>query len=152
MERALEQSCATRAERYFAASLTYAKATTPFFGLVYLGDASANLAFRDFVRDGAASEKVPSSGQIASALDALDKATLDFFSTRVTTPDAIPVSARLKEARELLKAGRKEGAMLLAIEASIVLADRGGSVTMTEGATPPAGSIAGSQAAPSFGN
>src|SRR5438045_1115659 len=68
LERALEQSCATRAERYFAASLTYAKAPTPFFGLVYLGDASANLAFRAFLRDGGASGKVPSAGQLASAL------------------------------------------------------------------------------------
>jgi hypothetical protein len=128
LERALAQSSSTRAERYFAASLSYAKATTPFYGLVYLGDASANLAFRDFVRGLAdrTVEKTPSSGQIASTLDALDSATLEFFSTRVTTADANPVSARLKEARELLNAGRKEGAMLLAVEASIVLADRGG--------------------------
>ena len=143
LERALAQSCATRAERYFNASLTYAKATTPLYGLAYLGDASANLAFRDFVRGLGehAAEKTPTAGQIASTLDALDKATLEFFSTRVTTPDAIPVSARLKEAHELVNAGRNEGAMLMAIEASIVLADRGGSMAVNGSATAPEGSM-----------
>ena len=144
LERALAQSSATRADRYFEASLSYSKATNPLNGLYYLGEASANREFREFVRDlgSGAAEKTPTASQIASTLDALEIATLDFFSTRITTPDAIPVSARLKEARELLRAGRNEGAMLMAIEANIVLMDRGGAMPMkADSSTAPAGSM-----------
>jgi hypothetical protein len=145
LERALAQSAATRAERLFEASAAYAKATTPSNGVYYIADASANLGFRDFVRHMAteSNEKIASASGIASSLDALETATLQFFSTREAAPDAIPVSVRMKEARELLADRRLEGAMLLAIEADIVLTDRGGPEVLTSTtASPRAGSMA----------
>ena len=144
LERALAQSSATRAERLFRASLAYSKATNPTNGVYYLGEASANLAFRDFVRglEGDQTERTPSASQLASALNSLEAAMLQFFGEHVGAPDAIPVSARLKEARELLADGRIEGATLMAVEAEVVLADRGGpDVSTATSATPPAGSM-----------
>ena len=144
LERALAQSAATRAERYYPASIAYAKATNPQMGLFYLADAISNLEFRDFVDslDSAPSEKPPTAKQVGASLDALESATIGYFSAHVAAADANPVSARLKEARELLAAGRVEGAMLLAIEADLVLADRGGpQVADGGGMTTPSGSF-----------
>jgi hypothetical protein len=51
---------------------------------------------------------------------------LTLFAGDITSPNAIPVSVRLKEARELLGAGRVDGAALLALEARITMSRRGG--------------------------
>ena len=143
LERALAQSSATRAERYFQASVSYAKPTNATNGVYYLAEASANLGFRDFVRSIAkpSAEQPARASGIASSLDTLETATLQFFSTHLTAPDASPVSVRMKEARELLAQGRIEGAMLMAIEADIVLSDRGGPDVLTPAAAPRAGSM-----------
>lgn len=138
LERALIESASSRADRLFAASRPYAKASSPFSGVYYLGEADANRRFADFVRNGgtpgARIEKSPTHARMISALDALEHSMLDFFNGDVTSPNAIPVSVRLKEARELLAAGRVDGAALLAIEARLTMTRRGG----PKGSYPPA--------------
>ena len=142
LERALIESASSRADRLFAASRPYAKASSPFSGVYYLGEADANRRFADFVRNGstpgARSEKSPTRARMTSALDALERSMLELFNGDVTSPNAIPVSVRLKEARELLASGRVDGAALLAIEARLTMTRRGG----PKGSYPPAASDA----------
>ncbi len=128
VERALAESSATRAGRLYRASLPYAKASAPWSGVYYLGEAEGNLRFRDFVLSLATddSEKAPGGERIASMLQSLERDTLAFFGADVTNQAAVPVSVRLKEARELLDAGRLDGATLLAVEARAALSRRGG--------------------------
>lgn len=129
LERALIESSTTRAERLFHASLPYAKASSPWSGVYYLGEAEGNLRFRDFVRSiagGGTSEKAPERARIAALLDELERATVKFFGSDITNQPVIAVSVRLKEARELLDAGRLDGATLMAVEARAALSRRGG--------------------------
>ena len=128
LQRALMESASTRAERLFRASLPYSKASAPWSGVYYLGEAEANLRFREFVQSIAAGdgEKSPSLAALAAALDSVERDTLQFFAGDVTNQAVIPVSARLKEARELLDAHRLDGAALLLVEARLALTRRGG--------------------------
>ncbi|HVE70109.1 MAG TPA: hypothetical protein VNI54_01975 [Thermoanaerobaculia bacterium] len=129
VERGLSESAATRAERLFDASLPYARASKPWSGVYYLGEAEANLRFRDFVESIAnaeVQEGPPSRRRVAAMLDQLEQLTLKVFGADVTNQNLVPVSVRLKEARELLAAGRVAGAVLLAIEARAALSRRGG--------------------------
>lgn len=131
LQRALAESASTRAERLFRASLPYAKASAPWSGVYYLGEAEGNLRFREFVMSvagpaGGAAEKTPSLAGLRGAYESLDRDTLTFFGGDVTNRAVIPVSARLKEANELLDARRADGATLLLVEARLALSRRGG--------------------------
>ena len=130
LERGLAESAITRAERLFDASLPYAKASDLWSGVYYLGEAEGNLRFREFVHSIAAKEasreRTPSRATVAAALEDLDSAALAFFGRDITDGSAIAVSVRLKEARELLDAGRLAGAVFLAVEARVALTRRGG--------------------------
>lgn len=131
LQRALSDSAATRAERLFRASLPYAKASAPWSGVYYLGEAEGNLRFRQFLQslaadDSDAHELSPSFDRLTAALDALERDTLKFFADDVTNQKLIAVSVRLKEANELLEAKRVDGAMLLLVEARLALSRRGG--------------------------
>ena len=128
LQRALIESAATRAGRLYRASLPYAKASAPWSGVYYLGEAEGNLRFRDFVRSlaGDANEKAPSRERVTAMLEALERDTLAFFGADVTNQNLVPVSVRLKESRELLDANRVAGATLLLVEARAALSRRGG--------------------------
>jgi hypothetical protein len=127
LERGLAESAETRAGRLFRASLPYAKASAPWSGVYYLGEAEGNLRFRDFVLSVAhAAEKAPARERVEAMLEALDRDTLAFFGKDVTNQSLVPVSVRLKEAHELLDAGRVDGAALLLVEARAALSRRGG--------------------------
>jgi hypothetical protein len=128
LQRALIESAATRAGRLYRASLPYAKASAPWSGVYYLGEAEGNLRFRDFVLSLAQgeTEKAPSRERVASMLEALERDTLAFFGADVTNQNLVPVSVRLKETRELLDANRIAGATLLLVEARAALSRRGG--------------------------
>jgi hypothetical protein len=138
LERAPVESASTRASRLFAASRPYAKASSPSSGVYYLGEAEANLRFAQFVTKNstasARGEKSSTRARMASSLATLEQSMLEFFKGDVTSPNAIPVSVRIKEARELLAAGRVDGAALLAIEARLTMTRRGG----PKGSYPPA--------------
>ncbi len=76
-------------------------------------------------------------------LESLERDTLAFFGGDVTNQAVVPVSVRLKEARELLDAGRLDGATLLLVEARAALSRRGGPRgTYPAQTAPRAGSIA----------
>jgi hypothetical protein len=128
LERALIENAQTRAERLFRASLPYAKASAPWSGIYYLGEAEANLRFRDYVLKTAAasSEKGPTLDRLVAVLDATERDTLAFFAGDVTNQGVIAVSVRLKEANEMLDAKRLDGATLLLVEARLALSRRGG--------------------------
>jgi hypothetical protein len=131
LQRALIDSAMTRAERLDRASLPYSKASAPWSGVYYLGEAEANRRFAAFVRGLAQSErgnveKSPSRERVAAALDAIERETLAIFGADISNQKLIAVSVRIKEARELLAAGRIDGAVLLATEARVALLRRGG--------------------------
>jgi hypothetical protein len=128
LERGLIESAVTRAKRLYDASLPYAKASKPWSGVYYLGEAEANLRFREVLEAAAAESEEPSPARarVATMLDELEQLTLKFFAADVTNQNLIAVSVRLKEARELLAANRVDGAMLLAVEARAALSRRGG--------------------------
>ena len=121
-------SIARRAGRLYHASLPYAKAAKPWSGIYYLGEAEGNLRFRDFVLSIAedSAERGPSRESVASRLETLERDTVKFFGNDVTNQQVVPVSVRLKEAHELLDAGRVDGATLLLVEARAALSRRGG--------------------------
>lgn len=145
LERALIESATSRAGRLFRASLPYAKASAPFSGVYYLGEAEGNLRFRDFVRSVAtngASENSPARARVATMLEELERTTVAFFGTDITNQALVSVSVRLKEARELLDAGRVDGAALMAMEARAALSRRGGPAATVSAEARREGSIA----------
>lgn len=144
LQRGLAESAATRAERLFHASLPYAKASAPWSGVYYLGEAEANLRFRELVLSLASkdTEKTPSRARLAAMAETLERDTLAFFGGDVTNQAVVPVSVRLKEGRELLDAGRLDGATLLLVEGRAALSRRGGPRgSYPPDAKAPAGSI-----------
>lgn len=130
LQRGLIESATTRAERLDRASLPYSKASEPWSGVYYLGEAEANLRFREFVGSiaGKSSEKTPPRATVEARLAELEAQTVAFFANDITNQQLIAPSVRLKEARELLDAGRVDGATLLAVEARAALSRRGGPV------------------------
>lgn len=127
LARGLAESASTRAERLYRASLPYAKASAPWSGVYYLGEADANLRWRAFLQSlGTSDEKTPASARVAAMIEDLEDITLKHFAGDVASQNLIAVSVRLKEARELLDAGRVAGASLLAVEARAALSRRGG--------------------------
>lgn len=131
LERGLIESATTRSERLAAASLPYAKASAPWSGVYYLGEANANRRFAAFVRSAAGdSENEPGAhaDRIAAMLDDLEGETLRVFGGDVTNQGLVAVSVRIKEARELLDAKRADGAALMTAEARVALLRRGGKV------------------------
>lgn len=126
---ALSEAARNRAEKLNVASLPYSKASSPFSGVYYLGEAAANLSFAKFVESLPASPdevtpKRPTVAQLTAAADALEQETLAFFAADQTARTAIPTSAKLKETRELIAAGAVDGATLTLREARIELARR----------------------------
>jgi hypothetical protein len=129
VQNALSQAARNRAEKLFRASLPYGRVTSPFNGVYYLGEAHANLSFATFV------ESLPDSDEdrgvtrstvaaLTSTAEALETETLTFFAADPTARAAIPVSAKLKEARELIAARAVDGATLALLETRLELALR----------------------------
>jgi hypothetical protein len=139
LEKALSEAAANRAEKLFRASLPYGRVSGAASGLYYLAEAEANARFAAFVASevSASDERVPKVAQLRAAIDALDADALSLFDKDPTSRDAIPASAALKEARELLDRGSLAGASLLAAEARLAIARRTPDATL-EVAKPPA--------------
>lgn len=126
LQRALVQAAGNRAEKLYRASLAYAKIDSPSSGLYYLAEAYGNLRFRDFV----ASLDLPDAGasinreSLRLALEQLEQETLKTFGADPGANSMIPVSVRLKEARELFNSGLLEGSALTLIESKLALRTR----------------------------
>lgn len=118
--RALEEGARNKAEKLYPASLPYGKVSSPLSGLYYLGEAEGHLAFARFAAslDAAASKGEPAfdDARLAQSLEALERETVAAFEKEPTAQTMIPVSARLKEAREMLGEGRIHGAALALLE------------------------------------
>lgn len=124
----LEQAAGNRAERLYRASVAYAKIDSPSSGLYYLAEAIGNQKFREFVAsldlpDAEAGGKIDREA-VSLALDSMEAETLKEFGGDPGANSMIPVSVRLKEARELFDAGSLEGAALLLIESRLALSMR----------------------------
>lgn len=123
---ALADAAENRAQKLYRASLPYARATQPLFGLYYLAQAEGELAYRDLVvrlaaELGGEAAPPPERARVEAALVALDAETLDAFAADPGGRGMVPVSARLKEARELLDGGRLEAAALTLLDARLAL-------------------------------
>lgn len=119
LQRALAESARNRADRLFQASLPYAKVSSPFAGVYYLAEAEGNRRFAEFVASlpGKQRDPSPSVARVEAALQALEGETLVAFGSDPTAPKMIPVSAKLKEAREQLAHCFVDGAALSLLEA-----------------------------------
>lgn len=127
LQRALTETAANRAEKVYRASLAYAKVDTPHSGLYYLAEAEANRRFGAFVASlpvAAIGDANPDANKVRAAADALEAETLAFFGKDRANREAIAVSARLKEARELLDRGSLHGAQLGLAETRLELVRR----------------------------
>ncbi|HEU4521286.1 MAG TPA: hypothetical protein VFT12_04735 [Thermoanaerobaculia bacterium] len=125
---ALAEAATNRAAKLSKASLPYARVSSPFSGIYYLGEASANLRFAQFIDSlppvKAERERRPAREALSASADALETEMLGFFANDPTNRAAIPVSAKFKEMRELLDAGAIDGATLLLLETRLELSRR----------------------------
>jgi hypothetical protein len=140
LESALAQASANRAGRLYRASLPYGKVAGALSGLYYLAEAEANATFARFIAElpPAEAESAPEAARLEAVLQSLESEMLTAFEQDPGGRAAIPVSVRLKEARELLDGGLTAGATLLLLEARLELsriarAQAAGEVAMPEG-------------------
>jgi hypothetical protein len=130
LHRALHDAAQNRAARLYAAALPYGRVAGPSSGLYYLGEARAHLLYGDLVaRRGAAgrnppAEPPPDADALGATLARLDEETVAAFGRDPGAPTMIAVSARLKEAHELLDGGRLPAAMLTVLEGRLALSRR----------------------------
>jgi hypothetical protein len=126
---ALAQAAENRAEKLYRASLPYGKASGPRNGLYYLGEAEGEMRFHDFVATlslPAGSEKAPDSAALQKALESLEAEMQKDFAADPGSPVMIQPSALLKEARELLERGSRQGAALLLLQSRLEISRREG--------------------------
>lgn len=134
LQAALVQSGINRAEKLFRASLPYGKVAAPWSGVYYLAEAEGNLKFAAFVDSLSfpapkRPEPRPEAATLRSALESLEGETIALFEKDPASRVTIPVSARLKETRELLDQGHLEGTTLMILESRMGLARRAGTIT-----------------------
>lgn len=127
LEKALQQAAINRAEKLFKAALPYAKADGPSSGLYYVSEAEAGRRYADFVRSVATgADEAPPLGR-ATLQKALDDLYVEVIAAYEKDPSGramLSVSAKMKEARELIEAGRLEGATLALLESRYELSKR----------------------------
>jgi hypothetical protein len=122
MHRALAEAATNRAQKLFHASLPYAKVSSPFAGVYYLAEAEGNRRFAELVSSLPVVDSdapPPRADRVEAALQALEQETLNTFAGEPTAPKMIPVSAKLKESRELLDQKLVSGAALSLLEARV---------------------------------
>ena len=119
LQAGLIQAASNRSRKLFDASLPYGRVSGAMSGLYYLGEAEANAAFAAFVSglpEGGEVEHPPAARALREALESMESETLTAFEQDPASRATIPVSAHLKEARELLDAGRLAGATLVLLD------------------------------------
>lgn len=124
LQSSLAEAAWNRGARLYRASLPYGRVSGALSGLYYLGEAEANAAFARFVSSLPAhgrEEDAPDAAALEEALTALQSELLTVFEQDPAGRAAVPASARLKEARELLEGGSRSAATLLLLEARLEL-------------------------------
>jgi hypothetical protein len=121
LHAALIESASNRSEKLYRASLPYGKASGPFSGVYYLGEAHGTAAFGRFVASLGVkdAEEPPKAAVLDKAMAGLETDMLRVFEKDPAAPAMIGVSVRLKEARELFDRGSLAGATLLLLEARL---------------------------------
>ena len=131
--RALAGGARNRSEKYFAAALPYGRASGVVSGLYYVGEAEGELRYEALVGKLAASfpsslsknaEPVPAAETTGAALEVLERETVAAFASDPGSQVMIPVSARLKEARELYERSSLDAAALVLLESRLGLSRR----------------------------
>lgn len=124
--RAIAEAAAPQVKTFYDASLEYARATSPQYGLFYIGNAAAQRDFVAFCRT--LSEPRTAGGpplrSLESDLDALETELLAAYRPPASIDrhsEFIRASATLKEARELDQAGLRYGALLRYLQAAQAL-------------------------------
>jgi len=142
---ALAQGAENRAEKLYKAALPYGRADAPGSGLYYLGEAEAERSFRDFVAALDLPVEKPPQGETAldprglqAALENLERETGERFAADPAAQSLNGVSARLKEARELLERGSREAAALALLESRLELSRQSGAAGTGGASTAPA--------------
>jgi hypothetical protein len=122
---ALADAAHNKAEKLYRASLPYGKVAGPGQGLYYLAQGEALRRFGDWASRVAAlvpaHDLPPTREALAAALAELQAASLVDFDKAPGGFDLVPVSAGLKEAGELLRAGSYEATALALLEARFAL-------------------------------
>jgi hypothetical protein len=143
--RALSEAAGNRALVLYRASVPYGKISDPMWGgLYYLAEAEGNFKFRAFVdslpEDVAPGDEQPGDReQLVAAANRLESEAVSAFEQDPVGGGAIPASAKLKEARELLAADLLDGATLALVETKLALGRRKAAAdpgSITEGAKP----------------
>jgi hypothetical protein len=132
LQTALRQAAMNKSTKLFYASLPYAKVSSPLYGLYYVAEAEGHRRFREFldtVTMGDLDRSAPKSPDLERAYLRLQTETLAFFEADPASRAVIPVSARLKEARELLDQKTNEAATLALLEARLTLSRQQASKT-----------------------
>lgn len=124
--RALAESAWVHARADHGAALAYARVTSIDSGLFYLGAArsllgtAADLAALP-VRKPDGASRTPTAAALDAELDELDRRAIAAYREPGAETDQhaafIALNAEIKEARDLLAAGREDGALLAALEA-----------------------------------
>ena len=122
--RALSDAAWVRGRAYHGAAVSYARVTSVSAGLFYLGAARSLAATAADLAGLAVAARAPGAGPSAEALEAelaeLDRRTIAAYrapGAEVEQHSAfIALNAEVKEARDLLAAGRPVGALLAALE------------------------------------
>ena len=120
--RGMAEAALLQIRGFYDASLDYANATAPEYGLFYLGEAQAQRDFVSFCRklSEPSARRVPPLRNISPELDALEGEILDAYRPPASIDrhgEFIATSALLKEARELNTACFWSGAMLRYLQA-----------------------------------
>jgi hypothetical protein len=116
LQTALVEVARNRAEKLYRASLPAGKSTAAKDGAYYLAMAEASRVFADSIPVEGTSETPPDREQLRAALQALEREAYGQFE-RDPSRRALVLSAKLKEARELLDRGNLAGATLTLLEA-----------------------------------
>jgi hypothetical protein len=116
LQTAMAEMARNRAEKLYRASLPYGKASSPGDGVYYLAQAEASRTFADSIIISGRREAPPDGEQVRAALQSLEREAYEQYE-REPSRRWIVLSARLKEARELLERGSLAGATLVLLEA-----------------------------------
>jgi hypothetical protein len=116
LQTALIEVARNRAEKLYRASLPAGKSTAAKDGAYYLAMAEASRRFADVIAVEGRRETPPDREQLRAALQALEREAYRQFE-RDPSRRALVLSAKLKEARELLDRGSLAGATLTLLEA-----------------------------------
>lgn len=121
--RAIAEASIPQVKTFYDASLEYGRATTPQYGLFYVGNAAAQRDFVAFCRmlSEPRTRSAPPLRPLAADIDALETELLAAYRPPASIErhsEFIAASATLKEANELDEAGLRYGALLRYLQAA----------------------------------